>query len=758
MASKRFTFQEGWLILVLVMALAVTPAVAVRLADWVPGLWTLQLVSLTAVLAGFFLAKSRFRTGVALLMSIVYGLFVVGFFSGILLPAELGWHERIPQLVSRQVDWLIKASNVLLNPEAGDTSRDGLIFIMQTGLVLWIMGFAASWYTFRHLNIWWVILPSGILLLFTVINYYGPQPMGTTLIAFLLLALLYIVSSHYMVRERQWRRLRVVYNRETRLDFLQTGFLIALLATPVAWLVPDVSASSNLREISEPLDQGWQRIQDGWTQLFASMKSYGGEYSDPFGNSLALGGPRQIEPVPIMDVSANAGRYWRGTIYDQFTGDGWVSTAETKLIVSPDDPLEQPTYRARETITATVTSYLANSGLLYYPHQPERTDRQAKFTVFSPSETFDIVSSISRYVIYEGQTYKVWGTASTAVDDQLRLAGAQYPEWVQERYLQLPADFSPRIAQLAESLAGNLTTPYDQADVLTDWLRENMTYNEAVLAPPEDADPLEYFLFESQEGYCNYYASALAAMLRSLGVPARIVGGYARGAWQEDLGLFRVYSNNAHTWVEVFFPEYGWVEFEPTASQPSILRTAVDNPAGANETSETDLNLPEEGPDVSDPDDMLRQMLEEQNQGSLNSGLSNNLGLLIAGGVLLAALVIGGGILLAGRQRAGSLSAVAAIYDRMGGFARWLGVQLWPAQTPHERAAVLITAAPESAAPIDVITDLYVEERFSPLKEGTFDDRATTAWHELRPMLLRHSLLHALARLQRKPNPRKPRF
>ena len=679
MMSKRLDFREGWLILVLVAAIAVSPAVAMRWADWVPGLWVLQAISLISVLAGFSLGKSRFKPGVAVLMSTVYGLFVIGLFSGLLLPQELGWHERIPELVSRQVDWLVKASNVVFDPDSADTSRDGLIFIMQTGLVLWIMGYAAGWYTFRRLHIWWVIIPSGVLLLLTVVNYYGPEPMGVVLIAFMFLSLLYIVSSHYMVREQQWRSSRVVYNRETRLDFLQTGFLIALLATPIAWLAPNVSAGASLHDISQPLDQGWQRVQDGWTQLFASMKSYGGEYSDPYGNTLALGGPRQIEPIAIMDVAANAGRYWRGTVYDRFNGDGWESTAETRLVVSPDRPLTQPSYLAREPITATVTSYLSSSGMLYFPHQPERTDRQAKFTVFSPNDTQDIINTVSRYVIYEGRSYQVWGSASTAVDDQLRLAGADYPDWVQERYLQLPADFSPLIVELADSIAGDLPTPYDKAAALTTWLRANLTYNEAVQAPPQDVDALEYFLFETREGYCNYYASSLAVMLRSQGVPARMVAGYARGAWQEELGLYRVYSNDAHTWVEVFFPGYGWVEFEPTASEPEIVRSVTQGTAGPNDTNETDRNLPEEGPSIADEEAQIRDRLDA---GEMDAPAASpvNLGLMIAGGVALVLLLAAAGYWLADRRQLGGLSAVAHVYEQMSAFARWLGVQLQPSQ------------------------------------------------------------------------------
>jgi transglutaminase-like putative cysteine protease len=745
-------FREGWLILILLSAMVVSPGVAMRWADWVPGLWVLQVIPLVAVGAGLALAKSRFSSGVALALALVYGVFTVGFFCGQLLPADMPWHARIPDMVSRQIDWLGKAANVIMSRDAADTSRDGMIFIMQTGFLLWIIGYSAAWYTFRRLAVWRATLPTALLLLLTTANYYGPEPMGVVLTVFVLLMLAFIVASHYLIREQAWKRARVVFSRGTRWDFVQTGVLIALVVMPVAWLIPNISAGETWREVSKPLDTTWQRVQDGWTQLFASLKSYGGEYSDPFGNSMTMGGPRQIEPVPIMDIKTGAGRYWRGIVYGTYTGDAWINSESNQVVVSPDAPLEMARFAMRRPITATVTTYLANSGLIYFPHQPDRTDRQAKFTVIDmPDGEIDAVNALSRYVLYEGQTYQSWGSVSVATEASLRRAGTTYPAWVKERYLRVPPGLSPRISELATAIAGSLENPYDRADTLTQWLRTNLTYNEAVQAPPVGVDPLEYLLFESKEGYCTYYASALAIMLRTLGVPTRVAAGYAQGSWQEDAGIYRVYSTDAHTWVEVFFPGYGWVEFEPTASQPAIVRTgSASNQAGSGSSYPRDRDLPEEGPEISDGSEYA----DDESLSGLDTLAEEEplpmVGLIGGAVVVLLALVIGVGMLVSERQSAGGLSLVAQVYDRMSRFAKWIGVLFAPSQTPYERAAVLSSATPEGASPIAVITDLYVEERFGRVREGTFDERAAVAWLELRSVLFRRSLLHALSRVQQK--------
>ncbi len=109
---------------------------------------------------------------------------------------------------------------------------------------------------------------------------------------------------------------------------------------------------------------------------------------------------------------------------------------------------------------------------------------------------------------------------------------------------------------------------------MRDYLRKNISYNDQIDAPPDGVDPVHYTLFVTQEGYCNYYASAMAIMLRSQGVPSRVVSGYAQGEYDETSQSYRVRANNAHTWVEVYFPQYGWIQFEPTASLPLIDRPA----------------------------------------------------------------------------------------------------------------------------------------------------------------------------------------
>src|SRR5690606_8612744 len=128
------------------------------------------------------------------------------------------------------------------------------------------------------------------------------------------------------------------------------------------------------------------------------------------------------------------------------------------------------------------------------------------------------------------------------------------------------------------------STPYDQATAIEAYLRR-LTYSTTVAPPPPGQDGVEHFLFTTGQGYCDYFASAMAVMLRSVGVPARVVSGYQSGDKDPETGRYVVREANAHTWVEVFFPDYGRVGLEPAPSRPVPERELEDQAPALPETS-----------------------------------------------------------------------------------------------------------------------------------------------------------------------------
>jgi hypothetical protein len=187
-------------------------------------------------------------------------------------------------------------------------------------------------------------------------------------------------------------------------------------------------------------------------------------------------------------------------------------------------------------------------------------------------KVMDIIAIQSSPYLRAGETYQASALIANPVIPDLREAGDEYPAWVTNRYLQLPSNFSVRIKSLAFEITAKSDNPYDKAVAITDYLRSEIKYKPSISFPPGTTDLLEYFLFDLKQGFCNYYASAETLMLRSIGIPARLAVGFAQGEANFDNAFYTVRERDAHAWPEVYFPNYGWIEFEPTGNQDPLER------------------------------------------------------------------------------------------------------------------------------------------------------------------------------------------
>ncbi len=145
---------------------------------------------------------------------------------------------------------------------------------------------------------------------------------------------------------------------------------------------------------------------------------------------------------------------------------------------------------------------------------------------------------------------------------RLRRAGTDYPQEVPRHYLQLPEDLDPRIGSLAKVAAGSADNPYDVAVNIRDYLQTNYGYSLEGEGIPED--PVADFLFVRKKGHCEYFATTMVVLLRSLGIPARPVNGFLGGTYNEFGDYYTVTESRAHSWVEVFLGDVGWITFDPT--------------------------------------------------------------------------------------------------------------------------------------------------------------------------------------------------
>ncbi len=167
--------------------------------------------------------------------------------------------------------------------------------------------------------------------------------------------------------------------------------------------------------------------------------------------------------------------------------------------------------------------------------------------------------------------YRASSNVEQAAAGDLRTAGNAYPLDVASNYLALPV-LDNRIPALAREITASADNPYDKASALETYLRTHFGYT-LQMSRTVPHDPLANFLFQRKQGHCEYFASSMAVMLRSLGIPSRVVNGFRTGEFNDLTSQYVVRASNAHSWVEAYFPNHGWVAFDPTPGAPMTTRT-----------------------------------------------------------------------------------------------------------------------------------------------------------------------------------------
>jgi transglutaminase-like putative cysteine protease len=267
-------------------------------------------------------------------------------------------------------------------------------------------------------------------------------------------------------------------------------------------------------------------------------------------------GSIRLSPKVRYTVEADERQYWQTASYDRYTGDGWVRSGNTEPYRGRLDGPPGASRRLTQTVTpeSTVSSMPA-------AWKPVSVSGPGAERVEVTQQGFLRPAGS----LTAGESYTVRSRVPQYTSEQLRRAGSDYPDVVRERYLQLPGDTPTRVREKAAEIAGGQDNAYDKAVAIEQWLEENKRYSLTVERPTGDV--ADAFLFEMDAGYCTYYATTMVTLLRSQGVPARFVVGYTPGEQVSD-GEYVVRGLDSHAWVEVYFPDVGWVRFDPTPSGP----------------------------------------------------------------------------------------------------------------------------------------------------------------------------------------------
>ncbi|MBP1156391.1 MULTISPECIES: transglutaminaseTgpA domain-containing protein [unclassified Paenibacillus] len=326
-------------------------------------------------------------------------------------------------------------------------------------------------------------------------------------------------------------------------------------------------------------------------------------------NDSNLGGGFQFDYTPVMAVETTHRAYWRGESRSLYTGRGWEeSDSERRAAwsaVRPDNPVPvDPRHPAgnRKTVEVTQTVTLLTEQrypVLFGAYAVQKvTGINGAKSGFDPLQWSSQQSELrfSERQSYP-KTYTVVSQMPIVDEAALRALPMEPARPGMNEYLQLPDNLPERVRTLASDITREATNPYDKAKRIEQYLQLNFPYtNRPDLSKGRSRDFVDRFLFEIQEGYCDYYSSAMVVMARSVGLPTRWVKGYASGAtdWNGELlgmfpedtmtnadasGVYKVRNSDAHSWVEVYFNGYGWIPFEPTSGFALPMVTAEADPA-----------------------------------------------------------------------------------------------------------------------------------------------------------------------------------
>ncbi len=543
-------------------------------SGWAEELGRTNLLVVIGFGIGLLLGLSSFKPRLAGLFGFLYTLFFIPWQLLIPIPSVRPWADRLLALTERVYYNIQQLA-------ANQPLSDPILFLASMYLLFWLLGLFGGYQLTRYARPWVSLIIAGIGLLIME-NRIG-QPSGKssdfTSVFFILLGILLVAQIYYLKLARHWEKKSVIVESGLRYDLGRGALLAGLLVLVVTWNIPSLILT--LTPGSEPNAQSSKLLNDierKFQHFFEPLTGPRIVEVDYMGRNLDLGPGQPLSDQVVFTVTVKQNRpsgvsyYWRGRTYDYYEDGEWQNTLSRPVRYTTNTTPYTYPWTNRQPLDFTFTA-ATNVRSLYTPGALVAIDQPVEIWLDRlANDQVDIQGLIKTENLSISQSYTINALVAAPTIRDLRNAGENYPPEILEAYLQLPDDLPERIRLEAQKIAGDEPTPYDKTIAITNYLRQEMEYTPTIPQIPQQRDPVDWFLFTGKRGFCNYYASAEVLMLRSLGVPARLAAGYARGEGDSGGQNFTVRQKDSHAWPEIYFPDIGWVEFEPTTALSGITR------------------------------------------------------------------------------------------------------------------------------------------------------------------------------------------
>jgi transglutaminase-like putative cysteine protease len=572
--------------IVLILGIAIIVSHDLNEAKWVSQNSSHISAIVLGLLFGSALALSRFHGRTVVAYGFVISLVTAGEMVGQILQltvrlgssSDIGslWfmHLRLMTFIDRLDGWRIAVLR-------GETIHDVGLFTFLSILILWNACAWLVWCTARRRSALEGLLPIGILL---AVNNHLSDQSTFAMLPFITLGVSLIARTNFTSQQADWNARHVDHPEDLGFEWGTNAFAISLLISLMAILSPLLATPEGRKSFADLLRPIGELTADTAEKLFADVNPprLDTDYPAQTPEVGVIGPPPsrsqesimwvQIsDPAPppsniLPDSSHYPQHYWRSSIFVDYTGVGWLALE----MPSPPDVSSISTQNispGRYMLHQRYELVTQPQGALFAVNLPVTMTLGGEDIPILPNELLPHVDIFA---------YEVTSWAVDLTEEQLSTSTIDDQPQISNRYLQLPEGIPQRVLELANRIIAGTDSPYTKAVRIETYLRNSYPYTLDVPPPPKGRDAVDYFLFEAPGGFCSYYASAMTVMLRAVGVPARLVTGYAMGKYDEARNAYHVVAADAHAWVEVYFSDYGWVEFEPTASRTRFERASTD--------------------------------------------------------------------------------------------------------------------------------------------------------------------------------------
>ncbi|HLX56319.1 MAG TPA: transglutaminaseTgpA domain-containing protein [Ktedonobacteraceae bacterium] len=753
---------EGWFSFFLLLTVVYSTIWSVQAAGWVDHLNILTLTTALGLLIGVIAAKQRLLPRLLVHpLAILFGLLLAFWQTA---GADDG--GNIMGLVNGIHQWIVLAL-------AGGTSADDSIFLFFITALGFLLAYTSAWLLYRTRSPWLMILANAVVLLINLSNIDPGYIIF--LVIFLVAALLLLLRFNLYESSARWKSLGLRTSDDLGWEFMQAGALLSIGILILTWFIPWGYVNDAAAQIWSADNNPWVVIQNNWNRLIAITGGYNSLNHGNFTDTLSLGGNPNLSNDLVFTVTfSDDGQYLQALSYSTYDGRSWSNGPSSGLDVKPGntdfDPYTTDLRAVQQHINVVNPPggqypYLFGASQIASTNQPSQVvSRNSDGTVvawlrtdgkLAASEQYNVTSYVSAADVATLETVPFPKNAPSYTPNPLIPDEAPpvdyYDPNVLHTYLQLPKNLDPNILALTKKITSGYKNMYDMAIALQNYLQDNYHYNTNILLPPQQ-EGVSWFLFRSGfQGFCNYFATAMAVMAREMGMPARVVAGYTNGKLNTKTHQWDVLGSDAHAWTQIYFAGYGWVNFEPSATFPTFVRplhiaggAATVTPGGPGASSPgtvhkplRDLNLPDTGSGSG----------SGLSQASVSAQIRQDVGI-----ALLALLLL----ILAGlayfsvwwRRLYRRYGISAQVFGRLSMLADWAGLAPRRSQTPYEYAHALAEAVPEQAVTIERLGDIYVRDRWAdpsssehPRRNGEINE-LPRIWEILQPRLFLYVMRH----------------